>query len=44
MFTNYDATACSDRIIPNLGMTVSRKFVVPATITNINAITLQDAE
>lgn len=36
-FTNYDATACYDRIIPNLGMTVSRKFRVPASVTQMNA-------
>lgn len=42
--TNYDASACYDWIIPNLGMTVSRKFGVPATVTNMNATTLQHAE
>ena len=30
ILTNYDATACYDRIIPNLGMTVSQKYGVPA--------------
>ena len=43
-FTNYDATACYDRIIPNLGMTVSRQFGVPAPVTQMNALTLQRAE
>jgi hypothetical protein len=40
---NYDATACYDRIIPNLGMIVSRKFGVPATVTKTNATTLEGA-
>ncbi|KAI2497105.1 hypothetical protein MHU86_17422 [Fragilaria crotonensis] len=43
-FTNYDATACYDRIIPTLGMTVSRKFGVPPSVTKMNAETLQLAE
>ena len=41
---NYDATACYDRIIPNLGMIVSRKFGVPATVTKTNAATLEGAQ
>ena len=41
---NYDATACYDRIIPNLGMIVSRKFGVPATATKTNAATLEGAQ
>jgi hypothetical protein len=48
---NYDATACYDRIvsnlgmivIPNLGMIVSRKFGVPANVTKTNATTLERA-
>ena len=40
---NYDATACYDRIIPNLGMIVSRKFGVPASVTRTNAKTLEGA-
>jgi len=44
VLTNYDATACYDRIIPNLGMTVSQKFGVPATVTESNASTLEQAE
>jgi exonuclease III len=42
--TNYDATACYDRIIPNLAMMVSKKFGVPHQITLSNAKTLQQAE
>ena len=41
--TNYDATACYDRIIPNLAMLVSRKFGVPAQVTKTNASTFQQA-
>ena len=41
---NYEATACYDRIIPNLGMIVSRKFGVPATVTKTNAATLEGAQ
>jgi hypothetical protein len=41
---NYDATACYDRIIPNLGMIFSRKFGVPATVTKTNAVTLEGAQ
>ena len=40
---NYDATACYDRIIPNLGMIVSRKFGVHANVTKTNATTLEGA-
>jgi hypothetical protein len=43
-FTNYDATACYDRIIPNLGMTVSRKYGVHTLVTKMNATTLKQAE
>lgn len=42
--TNYDATACYDRIIPNLAMLVSRRFGVPKEVTQSNAITLQQAK
>ena len=31
--TNYDASACYDRIIPNLAMVVSRRIGVPKTAT-----------
>jgi hypothetical protein len=43
VLTNYDATACYDRIIPNLGMTVSQKYGVPAEVTASNAATLEKA-
>lgn len=39
--TNYDATACYDRIIPNLAMIASRKFGVSETVTSSNARTLE---
>ena len=42
--TNYDATACYDRIIPNLAMMVSKKFGVPHQATLSNATTLQKAD
>ncbi|KAI2506413.1 hypothetical protein MHU86_8039 [Fragilaria crotonensis] len=42
--TNYDATACYDRIVPNLAMLASRKFGVPASVTNVNANTLELSE
>jgi hypothetical protein len=41
--TNYDATACYDRIIPNLTMLASRRFGVPKEVTASNAITLKEA-
>jgi hypothetical protein len=44
VLTNYDATACYDRIIPSVGMIVSRKFGVPYTVTQANARTLENAE
>ena len=44
ILTNYDATACYDRIIPNLGMLVSQKFGVEPTVTRANALTLEKAE
>ncbi len=43
--TNYDATACYDRIVPNLAMmVVSKRFGVPHLNTVTNAKTLQSAE
>ena len=42
--TNYDATACYDRIVPNLAMVSSRTFGVPATVTSTNASTLLQAK
>ena len=44
ILTNYDATACYDRIIPNLGMFASRKYGVPLEVTQSNALTLSSAE
>ena len=44
VLTNYDATACYDRIIPNLGMLVSRKYGIPDTVAQMNAATLSTAE
>ena len=41
--TNYDATACYDRIIPNLAMSASRRFGVPNEVTASNARTLEHA-
>ena len=42
--TNYDATACYDRIIPNLAMVASQKFGVHPKATHTNALTLQLAK
>ena len=42
--TNYDATACYDRIVPNLGMVASQAFGVPAQVTSTNAQTLLHAQ
>ena len=42
--TNYDATSCYDRIIPNLAMLVSRKYGVPKMTTQSNASTLEYAD
>ncbi len=42
--TNYDATACYDRIIPNLAMLASRRFGVAKEVTQSNASTLQKAK
>jgi hypothetical protein len=44
ILTNYDATACYDRIIPNLGMLVSQKYGVHESVTSCNAATLEQAE
>ncbi len=44
LLTNYDATACYDRIIPNLGMLVSQKFGVPVCISQSNIKILEKAE
>ena len=44
VLTNYDATACYDRIIPNLGMLASQKYGVSPMVTKVNASTLQKAE
>ena len=41
--TNYDATACYDRIIPNLAMLASRRFGVPTNVTASNGRTLEGA-
>ena len=41
---NYDATACYDRIIPNLAMLASQKFGVHPMVTKCNATTLQKAK
>ena len=43
ILTNYDATACYDRIIPNLAMLASRKFGVGKSVTAANAQTLEKA-
>ena len=44
VLTNYDATACYDRIVPNLGMIASRKFGVAASVAKATAETLRTAE
>ena len=41
--TNYDATACYDRIIPNMAMITSRRFGVPQSVTEANVETLRQA-
>ena len=41
--TNYDATACYDRIIPNMAMLVSRRFGVAKSVTLANVKTLEHA-
>jgi hypothetical protein len=40
---NYDATACYDRIVPNLAVLASRQFGVHSKITASNAHTLEGA-
>ena len=42
--TNYDATSCYDRIIPNLAMIVSQKYGVHPNVTAANARTLEKAD
>jgi hypothetical protein len=44
VLTNYDAMACYGRIIPSVAMLASRKFGVAASVTQMNANTLQKAE
>ena len=44
VLTNYYATACYDRIIPNIGMLASQKYGVPPMVTKMNATTLYQAE
>ena len=41
--TNYDATACYDRIVPNLAVLASRAYGVPKEVTATNARTLEGA-
>jgi hypothetical protein len=42
--TNYDATSCYDRIIPNLAALVSPKYGVPLPVVMANVKTLQAAK
>ena len=42
--TNFDASSCYDRIIPNVAMLASRKYGVPEESTVMNAKTLEKAE
>jgi hypothetical protein len=42
--TNFDASSCYDRIIPNLAMVASRKYGVTEESTVLNATTLEKAE
>lgn len=44
ILTNYDATACYNRIIPNLAMLASRRFGVPREVTLSNARTLEHTD
>ena len=44
VLTNYDATACYDRIIPNVASLVSQKFGVHPKVVKANMETLQRAE
>ena len=41
--TNYNATACYDRIVPSLAMIASRKYGVDKQVTKLNAETLHKA-
>jgi hypothetical protein len=41
--TNYDATSCYDRIIPNLAALVSQRYGVPQPVVMSNALTLEKA-
>ncbi|KAI2499829.1 hypothetical protein MHU86_14646 [Fragilaria crotonensis] len=41
---NYDATACYDRIIPNLATLASRRFGVEKQVTLMNSRTLEQAQ
>jgi exonuclease III len=41
---NYDATSCYDRIVPNLGMVVSRKNGVSLNAAKMNSSTLEQAK
>jgi hypothetical protein len=42
--TNYDATSCYDRIIPNLAALVSQRFGVPHPVVQSNVRTLEAAQ
>jgi len=42
--TNYDASSCYDRIIPNLAALVSQKFGVASTVVLVNTRTLEKAQ
>jgi hypothetical protein len=42
--TNYDATLCYNRIVPNLAILASRKFGVPKEVAAMDADTLRQAE
>jgi hypothetical protein len=42
--TNYDATSCYDRIIPNLASLVSQKYGVPQPVALTNTRTLESAK
>ena len=44
LVTNYDASSCYDRIVPNIGMIVSQKYGVPASVTKATAETLRLAQ
>jgi hypothetical protein len=41
--TNYDATSCYDRIIPNLAALVSQRYGVPQPVVQSNVLTLKKA-